>query len=304
MKKLVFTGSGVALVTPMRQDGSINYDLLSDLIEFHIKNGTDSIVACGTTGECAVLSHDEHCKVIKFTVDKVNKRIPVVASSGSNDTNYALELSRSALELGADALLMVTPYYNKTSQAGLVKHYHYVADRVDLPIIVYNVPSRTGCNIQPETYLELSKHPNIVATKEANGDISSVAKTNSLCGDNLAVYSGEDSQTLPMLVLGGKGVISVFANILPNTMHKICADYFAGDIASSRKSFLEYYELMEALFMDVNPIPVKAALKMLGVDCGECRLPLTNMSPEKEEQLASVLKKYQLQELSIKSLSL
>jgi 4-hydroxy-tetrahydrodipicolinate synthase len=294
MKKLIFTGSGVALVTPMKKDGSVNYDVLKDLIEFYINNGTDAIIACGTTGECAVLSHDEHCEVVKFTVDQVNKRVPVIASSGSNDTNYAVELSRSAQELGADALLMVTPYYNKTSQAGLVKHYNYVADRVDLPIILYNVPSRTGCNIKPETYLELSKHPNIVATKEANGDISSVAKTISLCGDNLTVYSGEDGQTLPLLVLGGKGVISVFANILPKVMHQICADYFAGDIASSRNSFLHYYELMEALFMDVNPIPVKAAMKMLGTDCGDCRLPLTVMSEEGEVKLASVLNKYQL----------
>jgi len=278
----------------MKKDGSVNYDVLSDLIEFHINNGTDAIIACGTTGECACLSHDEHCNVVKFIVDKVNKRLPVVASSGSNDTNYALELSRSAKELGADALLMVTPYYNKTSQLGLVKHYNYVADRVDLPIILYNVPSRTGCNIKPETYLELSKHPNIVATKEANGDICSIAKTISLCGDRLAVYSGEDGQTLPILVLGGKGVISVFANILPNIMHQICADYFSDDIASSRTSFLKHYELMDALFMDVNPIPVKAAMKMLGVDCGDCRLPLVTMGEPEEEKLASVLRKYQM----------
>ncbi len=294
MKKLVFTGSGVALVTPMKEDGSINYEVLSDLIEFHIKNGTDAIVTCATTGESPVLNHDEHCKAIEFVVQHVNKRVPVIASSGSNDTNYAVELSRSAQELGADALLMVTPYYNKTSQAGLVKHYDYVADRVDLPIILYNVPSRTGCNIKPETYLELSKHPNIVATKEANGDICSVAKTISLCGDDLTIYSGEDNQTLPILALGGKGVISVFANILPGKMHEICADYFSGDVASSRDAFLKYFELMDALFMDVNPIPVKAAMKMLGTDCGDCRLPLTTMSEEGLQKLASVLRKYEL----------
>lgn len=294
MKKLVFTGSGVALVTPMKKDGSINYEVLSDLIEFHIDNGTDAIIACATTGESPVLNHEEHCAAIQFIVNHVNKRVPVIASSGSNDTNYAVELSRSAQELGADALLMVTPYYNKTSQAGLVKHYNYVADRVDLPIILYNVPSRTGCNIKPETYFELSKHPNIAATKEANGDISSVAKTISLCGDNLAVYSGEDNQTLPILALGGKGVISVFANVLPHVMHQICADYFAGDLAASREAFLKHFELMDALFMDVNPIPVKAAMKMLGTDCGECRLPLTSMSAEALQTLASVLKKYEL----------
>ncbi len=294
MKKLIFTGSGVALVTPMKKDGSINYDVLSNLIEFHISNGTDAIIACATTGECPVLSHDEHCKAVKFVVDKVNKRVPVIASSGSNDTNYALELSRSIQDLGADALLMVTPYYNKTSQKGLVHHYNYIADRVDLPIILYNVPSRTGCNIKPETYLELSKHPNIVGTKEANGDITSVAKTISLCGDNLYVYSGNDDQTLPMLVLGGKGVISVLANILPNVMHKICVDFFAGDLQASREAFLKNFELMDALFMDVNPIPVKAAMEMLGFNSGDCRLPLTTMSDEDIARLTSILKKYQL----------
>lgn len=294
MKKLIFKGSGVALVTPMKDDGSVDYDVLGELIDFHIANGTDSIIACGTTGECAVLSHDEHCEAVKFMIDRVNKRIPVIASSGSNDTRYALELSRSMQEIGADGLLMVTPYYNKTSQAGLVKHYTYIADRVDVPIIVYNVPSRTGCNIKPETYLELSKHPNINATKEANGDISSVAKTISLCGENLHVYSGNDDQTLPMLALGGKGVISVLANILPGVMHKLCADYFAGDIASSRDAFLKNIELMEAMFMDVNPIPIKAAMKMLGFKSGDCRLPLTEMSSEALAKLTALLKKYEL----------
>jgi 4-hydroxy-tetrahydrodipicolinate synthase len=299
MKKVVFTGSGVALVTPMKQDGSINYEMLDQLIEFHIKNKTDAIIACATTGESPVLNHEEHCTAIEYIVDHVNKRIPVIASSGSNDTNYAVELSRTAKDLGADALLMVTPYYNKTSQSGLVKHYHYVADRVDLPIILYNVPSRTGCNIKPETYLALSEHPNIVATKEANGDISSVAKTISLCGDNLAVYSGNDDQTLPMLAFGGKGVISVFANILPNIMHKICEDYFKGNIAASREASLHYCELMDALFMDVNPIPVKAAMKMLGADCGDCRLPLTTMNSDNLAKLAAVLKKYQLNSIEL-----
>lgn len=294
MKKLIFKGSGVALVTPMKDDGSVDYDVLGELIDFHIANGTDSIIACGTTGECAVLSHDEHCEAVKFMIDRVNKRIPVIASSGSNDTRYALELSRSMQEIGADGLLMVTPYYNKTSQAGLVKHYTYIADRVDVPIIVYNVPSRTGCNIKPETYLELSKHPNINAIKEANGDISSVAKTISLCGENLHVYSGNDDQTLPMLALGGKGVISVLANILPGVMHKLCADYFAGDIASSRDAFLKNIELMEAMFMDVNPIPIKAAMKMLGFKSGDCRLPLTEMSSEALAKLTALLKKYEL----------
>jgi dihydrodipicolinate synthase len=294
MKKLVFTGSGVALVTPMKPDGSVDYDKLGELVEFHIKNGTDAIIVCATTGESPVLNHEEHCKAIQVAVKQADKRIPVIASSGSNDTRYATELSRTAQELGADALLMVTPYYNKTSQTGLVKHYNYVADRVDLPIILYNVPSRTGCNIKPETYLELSKHPNIVATKEANGDICSVARTITLCGDDLTIYSGEDNQTLPILALGGKGVISVIANILPAEMHRICADYADGNTEASRTAFLKYLELMDALFMDVNPIPVKAAMKLLGTDCGDCRLPLTTMSGEAIEKLAGVLTKYGL----------
>ena len=294
MKKLVFTGSGVALVTPMKPDGSVDYDKLGELVEFHIKNGTDAIIVCATTGESPVLNHEDHCKAIQVAVKQANKRIPVIASSGSNDTHYATELSKTAQELGADALLMVTPYYNKTSQTGLVRHYTYVADRVDLPIILYNVPSRTGCNIKPETYLELSKHPNIVATKEANGDICSVARTITLCGDDLTIYSGEDNQTLPILALGGKGVISVIANILPTEMHRICADYADGNTEASRTAFLKYLELMDALFMDVNPIPVKAAMKLLGTDCGECRLPLTTMSGEAIEKLAGVLTKYGL----------
>ncbi|XOQ44430.1 MAG: 4-hydroxy-tetrahydrodipicolinate synthase [Clostridium sp.] len=294
MKKLVFTGSGVALVTPMKQDGSINYDVLERLIEFHVQNGTDAIIACATTGESPVLSHEEHCKVIEFIVKKVNKRLPVIASSGSNDTRYAVELSRSLQDAGADALLLITPYYNKTSQAGFVKHFHYIADRVDIPMILYNIPSRTGCNIKPETYLELAKHPNIVGTKEANGDLAACAKTISLCGDDLAVYSGEDNQTLPILSLGGKGVISVFANILPKVMKQICADYLSGNVEASRTTFLKYLELMDALFWDVNPIPIKAAMNFMGFECGPCRLPLTNMSKELSDKLYKVLQKYEV----------
>lgn len=294
MKKLVFTGSGVALVTPMKQDGSVNYDVLERLIDFHVQNGTDAIVACATTGESPVLSHEEHCKIVEFIVKKVNKRLPVIASSGSNDTRYAVELSRSLQDAGADALLLITPYYNKTSQTGFVRHFHYIADRVDIPMILYNIPSRTGCNIKPETYLELAKHPNIVGTKEANGDLAACAKTISLCGDNLAVYSGEDNQTLPILSLGGKGVISVFANILPKVMKQICADYLNGNVEASRTTFLKYLELMDALFWDVNPIPIKAAMNFMGFDCGDCRLPLTGMSEEMNDKLHEVLQKYQV----------
>ena len=294
MKKLIFTGSGVALVTPMKQDGAVDYDILDRLVDFHLRNGTDALVVCATTGESPVLSHDEHCKIVEFVVNKVDKRIPVIASSGSNDTKYAAELSKALEDLGADALLMVTPYYNKTSQTGLIRHYNYVADRVNIPIILYNVPSRTGLNIRPETYFELSKHPNIAAAKEANGDMSSVARTIALCGNDLFVYSGEDSQTLPILSLGGKGVISVLANILPKAVHDMCADYLTGDTETARKIFLKDLELTDALFMDVNPIPVKAAMKMMKMNCGDCRLPLTALSKEAEDQLCGVLKKYGL----------
>lgn len=294
MKKTVFTGSGVAIATPMHEDGSVNFERLDALIDFHLENKTDSIISCGTTGESATLSHEEHCKVLEHTIRRVNKRIPVIAGVGSNDTAYSLELAKEAAAYGADALLSVTPYYNKASQAGLVKHFTYVADRVDLPMILYNVPSRTGCSIQPETYLELSKHPNIVATKEANGNISAIAKTIALCGDDLDIYSGNDDQVLPILALGGKGVISVFANICPAETHDICEKFFQGDLAGSRELFLKYLPLMEDLFMDVNPIPVKEAMNMMGMECGPCRLPLCEMSLAAKEKLAAALKKYGL----------
>lgn len=293
-KKLVFTGSAVALITPMDPDGSVNFDMLEKLVDFHIANGSDGLVICATTGESPVLSHREHCEVVKCVVNKVNHRIPVIASSGSNDTRYAVELSNELQDAGADALLMITPYYNKTSQTGFVKHFTYVADRVKLPIILYNIPSRTGCNIKPETYLELSKHPNIVGTKEANGDLAAAARTIRLCGDALAVYSGEDNLTLPILSVGGKGVISTSANIIPQAMHQICADYFQGNYEKSRERFLSYLEIMDILFIDVNPMPVKAAMKLIGIDCGECRLPLTALSRENAEKLRSVLERYGL----------
>ena len=294
MKKTVFTGSGVAIATPMHEDGSVNFECLDALIDFHLENKTDSIISCGTTGESATLSHEEHCKVLEHTIRRMNKRIPVIAGVGSNDTAYSLELAKEAAAYGADALLSVTPYYNKASQAGLVKHFTYVADCVDLPMILYNVPSRTGCSIQPETYLELSKHPNIVATKEANGNISAIAKTIALCGDDLDIYSGNDDQVLPILALGGKGVISVFANICPAETHDICEKFFQGDLAGSRELFLKYLPLMEDLFMDVNPIPVKEAMNMMGMECGPCRLPLCEMSPAAKEKLAAALKRYGL----------
>ena len=294
MKKTIFTGSGVAIVTPMHEDGSVNYDVLERLIEFHIANGTDAIIACGTTGESPTLNHQEHTEVLRFTINKAAGRLPVIAGSGSNDTAYALELSLEAQRMGADALLMVTPYYNKTSQAGLIRHFTYIADRVQVPIILYNVPSRTGCNIKPETYLELSKHPNIAAVKEANGDISSVAQTIALCVDALDVYSGNDDQIVPFMSVGGKGVISVFANVLPQEMHNICADCLKGDYARASSSFLHYLELMQAFFMDVNPIPIKEAMNQMGYQAGPCRLPLAEMSAAAKDKLAAVLRKYKL----------
>ena len=294
MKKTVFTGAGVAIVTPMYEDGTVNYDVFGQLLEDQIRNGTDAIIACGTTGESATLSHEEHVQVLDFAIRKTNKRVPVIAGTGSNDTAYALELSLEAQKAGADALLMVTPYYNKTSQAGLIRHFTYVADRVDLPIILYNVPSRTGCNIKPETCLELSKHPNIVAVKEACGDISAVADIAALCGDDLAIYSGNDDQIVPVLSLGGKGVISVLSNILPRETHEICELFFQGDAEGSRRKMLKYLELIHALFSDVNPIPVKEAMNLMGMQVGPCRLPLVEMSENGKKHLEEVLKKYSL----------
>ena len=229
----IFTGSGVAIVTPMNNDGSVNYDEYGRLIDFQIENGIDAIIACGTTGESATMNGEEHCKVIEYTVKKVDGRVPVIAGAGSNDTAFAAELSVEAEKLGADAILSVTPYYNKTSQSGLVRHYNYIADRVNTPIILYNVPSRTGCNIRPETYAELCKHPNIKATKEANGDLSALVRTMALCGDNLDVYSGEDAQAFAITAMGGLGVISVFANVLPKESHDLVQKALDGDFRGS-----------------------------------------------------------------------
>lgn len=294
MKKIIFKGSGVAIVTPMHSDGSINYDVLGELIEFQINGGTDAIIVCGTTGESATLSDEEHYNIIKYAIEKVAKRVPVIAGTGSNDTKHALELSKTADKLGADGLLIVTPYYNKTSQEGLIRHYNYIADNVNTPIIVYNVPSRTGCNIKPETYFELSKHPRIVAAKEANGDISSVAKTRTLCGDNLGIYSGCDEQAIPVMSLGGLGVISVFANICPRESHDLTMKFFNNELKESQEILYKNLELMNMLFCDVNPIPVKTALNLMGFKCGECRMPLTSMSSAGIEKLSSVLKSYGL----------
>ena len=294
MKKPIFTGAGVAIVTPFTKDNKINYDKLAELIEFQIANKTDSIIICGTTGEGSTLDHEEHSDAIRFTVEVVNKRIPVIAGTGSNDTNYAVKLSNEAEKAGVDGLLSVTPYYNKTSQRGLIEHFNYIADRVSVPIILYNVPSRTGVDIKPETYLELSKHERIVGAKEANGDISSIAKTISLCGPDFAVYSGNDDQVTALMSLGGKGSISVLSNILPKVAHDIPAKFLAGDYEGSRKLQLEYLDLCNNLFIDVNPIPVKEAMNMMGMDVGDCRLPLYRMTDTARETLRACLAKHGL----------
>lgn len=294
MKNTVFTGSGVAIITPMNSDGSVNYETLGQIIEFQIENETDAIISCGTTGESATLDHEEHCKVISYTLEKVNGRVPVIAGTGSNDTRYAIELTKAAKDLGADAVLSVTPYYNKTSQNGLIKHFTSIADSVDIPIILYNVPSRTGCNIQLSTYKELSKHPNIVATKEASENVGVAAKIIAECGDDLDIYSGCDDLTVPLMSIGVKGVISVFANVMPKQMHEITTLMLDGKTKEAAELHLHYLKLMNALFCDVNPIPVKAAMNMIGFDCGECRLPLCSMTAEKEQELKTVLAGYGL----------
>lgn len=290
MKKL-FKGSGVALVTPFK-DGKINYEKMGQLIEWHIENKTDAIIVCGTTGESATMTDEERKSTIKFVVDKVNKRIPVIAGSGSNNTAYSIELSKYCQEVGADGLLIVTPYYNKATQNGLIKHYTAIADSVDLPIILYNVPGRTGVNIAPATVEKLSKIENIVAIKEASGNISQVAEIARLCGEDFTIYSGNDDQIVPILSLGGSGVISVLANVLPKETHDIVEKYLAGDVVESRKLQLGVNELVSSLFIEVNPIPVKAAMNLMGMEAGELRLPLTNISEQNLEILRNNMMKY------------
>lgn len=282
MKKVIFTGSGVAIVTPMKPDGQVDFEELGRVIEFQIENGTDSIVICGTTGESATLKDGEHLECIRCAVETTAGRVPVIAGTGSNDTAHAVEMSREAAALGADAVLLVTPYYNKTSQAGLVKHFNTIVNAAGLPAILYNVPSRTGINIQPETALELSKNPLICGIKEASGNISQIAQMAALCGDELPLYSGNDDQVVPLLSLGGKGVISVVANIDPARMHRMCQLWFEGKTAESARLQLESMGLCKAMFCDVNPIPVKAAMNMMGWNAGPCRLPLAPLGQEHE----------------------
>jgi 4-hydroxy-tetrahydrodipicolinate synthase len=291
MKKTVFTGSGVAIATPMQDDFSINYNKLGELIDWQIAEGTDAIVICGTTGESTTMSDEEHVECIRYAVERTAGRVPVIAGAGSNDTAYAIWLSKEAKQAGADALLHVTPYYNKTSQRGLVRHFSDIADATDLPVILYNVPGRTGMDIQPATYAELAKHPNIVATKEANGNITSTVRTMHLCGDDLAFYSGEDALIVPMMSLGGKGVISVLANIMPQTTHDICALFNAGVLAEASRLQTRLCGLIDALFSDVNPIPVKEAMNLMGLNVGPLRMPLIEMTEAGRNALAAEMKK-------------
>lgn len=294
MKKPVFTGAAVAIITPMHADGRVNYEELGRIIEDQIARHTDAIVICGTTGESPTLDHDEHTECIRYTVQKAAGRVPVIAGTGSNDTRYAIQLSQQAQQDGADALLLVTPYYNKSSQAGLVAHYTAIAQAVDLPCILYNVPSRTGCNLQPTTLAQLAKLPNINAVKEASGNIAQVAEIAALCGEELNIYSGNDDQIVPLLALGGKGVISVLSNVAPQFTHDLCAKWFAGDTAGSLAMQLQAMPLCKALFADVNPIPVKWAMNRLGWQAGACRLPLVKPSPAVQQQLEAALREFGL----------
>ena len=289
----LFKGSGVAIVTPFSND-SVDYDKLKELIEWHIKEQTDAIIICGTTGESATMSDSEKKEAIKFTVDVVNKRIPVIAGTGSNNTKHSIELSKYAESVGADGLLIVTPYYNKTTQKGLVEHYTAIADNVNIPIIIYNVPSRTGLNILPKTIAKLSKHPNIRAVKEASGNIAQVAEIARLCDENFYIYSGNDDMVVPLLSLGGEGVISVVANILPKDTHDMVMSYLNGDLATSKRLQLTMKPLIDALFIETNPIPIKEAMNLLGMEVGPTRLPLTTMEQSNLEILKKELISYGL----------
>ena len=289
MKNTIFTGAAVAIVTPMNADGSINYDVFADIIEEQIAGGTDAIVVCGTTGEASTMTDEEHIEAIRFTVEKVAKRIPVIAGTGSNDTGYAIELSKQAEAVGADALLQVTPYYNKTSQRGLVAHFTAIADAVNIPIILYNVPSRTGMTISVDTYVELAKHPNIVATKEASGNFSLLAEI--AAKTDLDIYSGNDDQVLGVLAFGGKGVISVSSNVIPKEKHDMVMLYMNGERGKALELQNKYLDMENAMFIDVNPIPVKEAMNLMGKNVGECRLPLVKMEDSKIEKLRNELAK-------------
>lgn len=294
MKNTIFEGVATALVTPMHDDGSINFDRLKTLIDEQIEAGIPALVICGTTGESATMTLEEHSEVIRVAIKHAAGRVKIIAGAGSNDTACAAELAKEAEEAGADALLIVTPYYNKATQNGLVAHYRYIAERVSLPIILYNVPARTGCNIKPETYAKLAEIDNIVAIKEANGDISSIVKTRLLCGDKLDIYSGNDDQIVPIMSLGGKGVISVLSNVMPKETVEMCDKMLAGDLEGAAELQIKLSSLIEALFIEVNPIPCKEAMNLMGMGMGPLRLPMTPMEESTKAVLVNELKKFKL----------
>ena len=293
MKKPIFTGSGVAIVTPFTKDG-VDFDTLGKLLDFQLEHGTDAIVACGTTGEASTMTPRERTEVISFCADHVKGRVPVIAGSGSNSTSVAVSLSQEAEKAGADGLLLVTPYYNKASQTGLIQHYRTIADAVNVPCILYNVPSRTGVSIAPETYAELAKHPNITGTKEASGNLGNIQRTRNLCLEDFYIWSGNDDETVPICALGGKGVISVAANILPAEMHRLTHLCLQNDLAAAGKLQVHLKDFCDAMFCEVNPIPVKTALGLLGWRVGELRSPMCPPSPENLERIKTVLARYGL----------
>ena len=295
MKKTIFTGAGVAIVTPMNPDESINFEELGRLIDHQIENGTDAIVICGTTGESSTMTDQEHVDCIAYAVERTAGRVPVIAGAGSNHTSYAVWMSQEAKKAGADALLHVTPYYNKTSQAGLIRHFYTIADATDLPVILYNVPSRTGIGIQPETYVKLAQHPNIAAIKEANSDISKIVETFALVGDQLDIYSGNDDQIVPILSMGGQGCISVLSNVVPRETVAITDQFFAGNVAEAARLQCQFMPLIRSLFCESNPIPVKAAMAALGFCENYLRLPLVPMEQDHYETMLQRMRELGLQ---------
>ena len=294
MKNTLFTGAGIAIITPFNEDGSINYERLGEMIDYQIENGTDAIIICGTTGEASTMSDEEHLECIRFAVKKAAKRVPVIAGTGSNDTAYAIKLSKEAEEIGADGLLLVTPYYNKTTQRGLIAHFTAIVDAVNIPIILYNIPGRTGMSIEISTAKVLAKHKNIVAVKEASGNIGYTAKLIAACGDDLDVYSGNDDMIVPIMSLGGKGVISVLSHVLPKETHLMAQYCLENNFAEASKLQIKYLDLINNLFVEVNPIPVKEAMNLIGVNVGGCRMPLYPMSDENREKLKASLAKHGL----------
>ena len=293
MKQILFEGCGTAIATPFTEEG-VNFEEFGRLLEEQIENEIDAIIVCGTTGEASTMTKEERKETIKFAIDVVNKRTKVIAGTGSNNTKDAIEMSKYAESIGADGILVVTPYYNKTTQKGLIAHYTEIAKNISLPIILYSVPSRTGVNILPETCVELSKIENIVAIKEASGNISQIAKIASLCGDNLHIYSGNDDQIIPVLSLGGKGVISVLSNVMPKYTHDMVKTYLEGDVKAACTMQLEVLDLVDSLFSEVNPIPVKYALNLRGYNFGTPRLPLIELSEENKEKMKKIMQKHSL----------